>query len=82
MFHLDQLSLACGYDNDNLVIGKEDLKKVGEILSRYPSLLNESLDIYGYTPLIVASYWNSRSVVEFLLSCDEINVNQQDKVGF
>jgi hypothetical protein len=46
LYFFRQLSLACGYDYDydNDVEGKEDLKKVKELLSQYPSLLNESLD--------------------------------------
>jgi hypothetical protein len=76
---LDKLIHACGgYANG--VKGKEDLKKVKEILSQYPSLLNEGLDEYGYTSLIIASNCSSVSVVEYLLSCDGIEVNKQSKV--
>jgi hypothetical protein len=78
-FLLDQLINACGgYTNDDK--GKEDLKKVKVILSRYPSLLNEDLDGDGSTSLIIGSSRNSVSVVEYLLSCNGIEANKQDKV--
>jgi hypothetical protein len=73
------LSLACG-DDVNDVKGKEDLKKVKEIISQYPSLLNEGLDGNGFTPLMTASGYNSVSIVEFLLSFDDIEVNKGTKV--
>jgi hypothetical protein len=77
LFLFEELISACGgYVNG--VKGKEDLKKVKEILSRFPSLLNEKLDGDDYTPLIVASGCNSVSIVEFLLSSD-IEVNKGDK---
>jgi hypothetical protein len=47
---IDELLLACGYENH-----VEDLKKVKEILSQHPSLLNESSDQYDNTPLQIAS---------------------------
>jgi hypothetical protein len=78
-FLLDQLRNACG-GNANGVDGKEDLKKVKEILSQYRSLLNEDLDGYDNTSLIYASMSNSVSVVVYLLSCDGIKVNKQNKV--
>jgi hypothetical protein len=78
-FLLDLLIHACGgYANG--VNGKEDLAKVKEILSQYPSLLNEDLDEFGRTSLIIASVNKSVSVVEYLLSCDGIEVNKQSKV--
>jgi hypothetical protein len=73
------LRLACG-DCFNDVKGKEDLKKVKEIISQYPSLLNEDLNGNGWTPLITASCYNSVSIVEFLLSFDDIEVNKGAKV--
>jgi hypothetical protein len=73
------LILACG-DDVNGVKGKEDLKKVKEIISQYPSLLNEDLDGDGYTPLVIASSNNYVSIVEFLLSFDDIEVNKRNKV--
>jgi ankyrin repeat protein len=73
------LRLACG-DDVNDVKGKVDLKKVKEVLSQYPSLLNEDLNGNGYTPLIYASLHNCISIVEFLLSCDDIEVNKGNKV--
>jgi ankyrin repeat protein len=73
------LRLACG-DDVNDVKGKEDLKKVKQIISQYPSLLNEAIDLNGKTPLILASYWNYASIVEFLLSCDDLDVNKRDRV--
>jgi hypothetical protein len=78
-FFLDQLKIACG-GWVNGASGKEDLQKVKEIISQYPSLLNEDLDGNGYTPLIYASLYNCISVVEFLLSCDGIEVNKQNTV--
>jgi hypothetical protein len=82
-FGLDELtllSLACGYDCDNKVPGETDVKKVKEILSRNPALLNRSLDRYDNTLLIIASRYNSVSVVEFLLQRDAIEVNKQNRV--
>jgi hypothetical protein len=55
-----------------------DLKKVKEIIFQYPSLLNDGL--FGYTSLMISSLHNSLSVVEFLLSCDGIEVNKQNGV--
>jgi hypothetical protein len=78
-FFLDQLILACG-GWVNGAKGKEDLKKVKEILSQYASLLNEELDGCGSTPLILASIYNCVSIVEFLLSFDDIEVNKGTKV--
>jgi glycine cleavage system H lipoate-binding protein len=73
------LRAACGgYANGGY--GKEDLNKVKKILSQHPSLLNEDLEGDGWTSLRIASYNNSDSVVEYLLSCDEMEVNKQDKV--
>jgi hypothetical protein len=73
------LILACGgYANGGY--GKEDWKKVKEILSQYPSLLNEDLDEDGFTSLITASMYYSVPVVEYLLSCDGIEINKQTKV--
>jgi hypothetical protein len=70
-FFLDKLRFACGgYVNG--AYGKEDLKKVKEIISQYPSLLNEDLDGDGFTPLILASHYNCILIVEFLLSCDDM----------
>jgi hypothetical protein len=53
---------------------------VKEIISQYPSLLNEDLNGNGSTPLITASRNNSVSIVEFLLLRDDIEVNKGDKV--
>jgi ankyrin repeat protein len=74
LFRLDQLRLACGD------IFNGNLKKVIEILSQFPSLLNEDLNEDGWTALMIASSWNSVSVVEYLLSCDSIEVNKRTKV--
>jgi hypothetical protein len=80
---VDQLLVGCGgYDYDNDVEGKEDLNKVKEILSQHPSLLYERLDKFENTPLIFASLYDSLAFIEFLLSCDGIEVNQQDMVRF
>jgi hypothetical protein len=79
---VDILSLACGWDYENAVIGKGDLKKVKEVLFRYRSLLNESLNQFENTPLMIASGSNVVFVVEYLLACDGIEVNKQDKVDF
>jgi hypothetical protein len=68
--------VACGGDPDNGVEGEEDLQRVKEIISQSPSLLNEDLNRYGHT----ACYANCISVVEFLLSCDGIELNKQYKV--
>jgi hypothetical protein len=73
------LRLACGEDVKGIK-GKEDLQKVKEILSQYPSLLNEDLNGFGDTTLIYASLYNCVSVVEFLLSCDGIEVNKGTEV--
>jgi hypothetical protein len=73
--------LACG-EKVNGIKGKEDFKKVKGILSQFPFLLNESLDEYGSTPLIIASRKCSVSIVEFLLSCDRTDVNKQKSVCF
>jgi hypothetical protein len=72
--------VACGGDPDNGVEGEEDSQRVKEIISQSPSLLNEDLNGYGYTPLATACYANCISIVEFLLSCDGIEVNKQYKV--
>jgi ankyrin repeat protein len=72
--------LACDGCDSNSVKGKENLKKVKEIISQYPSLLNEDLNKLGQTALIIASKYNSVSIVEYLLSCDGIEVNKQSKV--
>jgi DNA transposition AAA+ family ATPase len=77
---LSLLSLACGYDCDSREPGIEDVKKVKEILSRNPAFLNQSLDRYDNSLLIIASRYNSRSVVEFLLERDAIEVNKQNRV--
>jgi hypothetical protein len=49
LFRLDQLRLACG----DVLNG--NLKKVIEILSQFPSLLNEDLNEDGWTALMIAS---------------------------
>jgi hypothetical protein len=74
---VDQLfSAVGGYRNG--VEGKEDLKKVKEILSQYPSLLNEGFGTdAGYSPLMIASARNFESIVEYLLSLDGTEVNKQ-----
>jgi hypothetical protein len=73
------LKIACG-DWVNNAPGKENLKKVKEIISQYPSLLNEDLNARGNTPLIFASEHNCVSIVEFLLLCDDIKVNKGNMV--
>jgi hypothetical protein len=78
-FFLEELRLACGGTVDG-VKGKEDLKKVKEILSQHHSLLNEDLEAAGWTPLKFASYINCVSIVEFLVSFDDIEVNKVDQV--
>jgi phosphatidylglycerophosphate synthase len=57
--------------------GKSGLKKVKDILSKNPSLLNDGLDTEGGTALMFATVRNSVLLVEFLLSCDGIDVNEQ-----
>jgi hypothetical protein len=78
-FFLDQLKLACGGTVKG-VKGKEDLRKVKEIISQYPSLVNEGLDECSNTPLITVAVYNSVSVAEFLLLRDDIEVNKRNKV--
>jgi hypothetical protein len=80
-YFLDQLIFACG-GYVSSVKGKQELKKVKEILSQYPSLLNEDLNKVGNTSLTYASMENSVSVVEYLLSCDGIEVNKQNMVNY
>jgi hypothetical protein len=75
-FFSDQLSLACGV----MVNDVEGIKKVKEIISQYPSVLNEDLDGNGNTPLIIASVYYCVSTVEFLLLCDDIEVNKGNEV--
>jgi hypothetical protein len=76
---LDELRIACGSSptKPNTIFekydGKKDLSKVKEIISQYPSLLNENFEKGDCdTPLIVASCSNAVSIVEFLLSCNGI----------
>jgi hypothetical protein len=76
---LDKWRLACG-EKINGAKGKVDLQKVKEIISQYPSLLNQALNVNGDTPLMTASYNNYVSMVEFLLLCDGIEVNKRNRV--
>jgi ankyrin repeat protein len=60
---------------------KGDLEKVKIILLNNPSLLNEGLNEYGFTALLLACCYNDSSIVSYLLEQEDIDVNKSNKVN-
>ncbi|OHT16577.1 hypothetical protein TRFO_41738 [Tritrichomonas foetus] len=63
-----------------LLARRGDLKKAKIILEKHPELLND-LDTLGNTALMAAAGSKKESIVEYLLSINEVNVTCQDING-
>lgn len=55
--------------------------EINEILKQYPQLLNDSLDQFHQTALILASGYHQVKVVQALLAYPDIDVNKKNLVS-
>mmetsp|Transcript_30090 Transcript_30090/g.32797 ORF Transcript_30090/g.32797 Transcript_30090/m.32797 type:complete len:270 (+) Transcript_30090:89-898(+) len=62
--------------------GSGDEKEVKKILDEHPSLINEFLDSYGWTVLVLASKYNNLNVIKLLLSYSQLEINIEDNDGW